>query len=169
MSAQVAKSTFQRRVTYQAGERPGQDPAWDAQAGEPGEGVGPVGLAGDRQERGDRVGLIDGPLVDDVVEASADEGCDRHDHHPIADELRVLAAPARLADEDEVDRGQPDRVADAVPVNWERADRERDGVRGDVDHVVPSVRAARRTRPRITAYTGPRMTFSHRPVSAAAQ
>ena len=89
----------------------------------------------------------------------------------------VLAAAARLADEDEVDGRQPDGVADPVPVDRERPDRERDGVRGDVDHgdARPSVRGRAATRPRwrrrvdqrVRPYTGPRMTVSPPPRSAA--
>ena len=117
---------------------------------------------------------VERPLVDDVVQPPADERRDGDDDHAVADELRVLAAAARLADEHEVDRREADGVADPVPVDGERADLERDRVRGDVDHRRGGVYVAGRPRPRcaggsiaVSPYTGPRMTSSLPPRSAA--
>ena len=44
------------------------------------------------------------------------------------------AAELRLVDEHEVDRGQPEGIADPVPVDGDRPDHEGDGIGGEVDH-----------------------------------
>src|SRR5690349_8664404 len=114
---------------------------------------------------------VDLPLVDDVVRAAADQRRDRDDDQGVADDRLVLAATAGLADEHEIDEGQADRVADAIPVDRERPDGEGDRVRGDVDHARASVRTSPGRRPgrqlpvppQVAPYTGPRMTASPRP------
>ena len=103
-------------------DRPGRDPAVDAEAR--------IG----RQEDLDRVVLVERPLVDDVVGATADERRDRDDDHPVAEELGVLAGPARQADHHQVGDREPERIADPVPVDGERPDLDRDRVRGEVEH-----------------------------------
>src|SRR6185369_16709111 len=158
-------------------ERPGDDPARNAESGEPRECVRAVRLADDRQDRPDGVLGVDRPLIDHVVEPATDERRDRDDDQRVADDLLVLAAPLRFVDEDEVDGGEADRVADPVPVDRERPDREGDGVRRDVDHLGASVRGVDGARPEAVRgapaagaggppYTGPRMASSPPPRSA---
>ena len=70
------------------------------------------------------------PLVDDVVQATADQCGDGHDDDAVADDVGVLAGETRQADEDQVGGGQAERVAQAVPADAERAELERDGIGG---------------------------------------
>ena len=100
---------------------PGQDPAVDAEAR--------VGRHHDRE----KVVLVPLPLVDDVVQAAADEGRDRHDDDPVVHQPGIQAPAARLAGDDQVRRGQSKGVADAVPVDRDGADLEGDGIRRHVD------------------------------------
>ena len=104
-------------------DRPGDDPAVDAQAG--------VG----RQEDLDRVVLVERvPLVDDVVGAAADQCGDGHDDDPVPEQVGVLASPPGEADQHEVDDSQAHGVADAVPADGQRPELERDRVRGEIEH-----------------------------------
>ena len=79
-----------------------------------------------RQDDLERIVLVELPLVDDVVQAAADERRDRDDDHRVRQEPDVKPAPACLVSDDEVGRRQPDRVGDAVPVDRERPDGEGD-------------------------------------------
>ena len=103
-------------------DEPGRDPAVHAEAGVR------------RQDDLEQVVLVERPLVDDVVEPAADQRRDRDDDHPVADDLGVLAGPPGQANQDLVGHGQPDRVADPVPVHGERPELERDRVRDEVEH-----------------------------------
>ena len=87
-----------------------------------------------RQEDLDRVVLVEGPLVDDVVQPTADQRRDRDDDHPVADEFGVLAGPARQPDDDEIGGGKADRVADPVPVDGDRPELDRDRIGREVEH-----------------------------------
>jgi hypothetical protein len=91
-------------------------------------------LPHDRQDRPDRIGRVDRPLVDHVIQTPADQGRDRDDDQGIPDDLGVLVAPLRLVHEDEVHGGETDRIEDAVPEHRERPDREGDGIGREVDH-----------------------------------
>ena len=82
-----------------------------------------------RQDDRDRVVGVQVPLVDDVVEPAADQRRDGDDDDPVARDVLVLARAPRQPDEQEVDRGEADRVAEAVPADAERADGERDRIR----------------------------------------
>ncbi len=73
-------------------DRPSDDPAVDPEAR--------VG----RQEDLDRVVLVEGPLVDDVIEPTADERRDGDHDHPVAQDVRVLARPTGQADHHEIGR-----------------------------------------------------------------
>jgi len=72
----------------------------------------------DREDRGDEVVAVQGPLVDDVVQAAADERRDCDDDQGVPDDLGVLAAAPRLVDEDEVDGREANGVslAAAIPL-----------------------------------------------------
>ena len=85
-------------------DEPGGDPAVDPQP------------RVRRQHDLEQVVLVQRPLVDDVVHPAADERRDGHDDHPVADQGRVLACPAREPDQDLVCHREPDRIADPVPV-----------------------------------------------------
>ena len=82
-----------------------------------------------RQEDLDRVVLVERPLVDDVVQPTADQRRDRDDDHPVAEDVGVLAGPPRQPDHDQVGGGQPERIADAVPVDGQRPELDGDRVR----------------------------------------
>ena len=53
---------------------------------------------------------------------------------PLPTIVGVLAGPPREPDHHEVGRRETERVADAVPVDGERTELERDRVRGEVEH-----------------------------------
>jgi len=69
--------------------------------------------------------LYEAPLVDDVVQPTADQGGDPDDDEPVPDDVRVLAEPRCLADHDDVRARQAERVGNAVPVQRQRADLDR--------------------------------------------
>ncbi len=100
----------------------GDDPAVDAQA-----------AVGRQDDRG-QVVLVAVPLVDDVVEAAADQSRDGDDDHAVDQEAGVQPAAARLALDDHERRGEPEGVHDPVPVDGEGAERERDRIGRPVDH-----------------------------------
>ncbi len=112
-------------------EQSGHDPAVDAKAGVRG------------QEDLDRVARVERPLVDHVVQPAADQRRDRHDDHPVADDIGILAGPFRETGDQEVRGGKTDGIADAVPADRDRADLEGDGIGGEVEHPrsVPAGRA----------------------------
>ena len=106
----------------ECGDGPRDDPAIHAEPGVR------------RQEDLDQVVLVERPLVDDVIGAAADERRDRDDDDPVGQDLGVLAGPPREPDHDQVGRGETQRVADPVPVDRDRAELDRDRVRGEVEH-----------------------------------
>jgi hypothetical protein len=116
------------------GDRAGDDPARHAEPGEAGERVGAVRLDRDREDRRDRVVRVEVPLVDQVVDAAADQRRDRDDDHPRPDDVLVEAAEPRLPDDDPVDGGEAHCVRDPVPVDREAEDPDEDRVGEDVDH-----------------------------------
>ena len=69
-----------------------------------------------------------------MVQPAADQGNDRDHDHPIGEKAGVESAPSRLAGNHEIGRRQPDGVRDPIPMDDERADREGDRVRNEVDH-----------------------------------
>ena len=120
------------------GKEPGRDAPVDAEA------------AVRRQDDRRQVVLVASPLVDDVVRPAADERRERDDDEPVDEQPGVETAPDRLAFDDQVRRREPDRVHDPVPVDLERAKRERDRLGRPVDHrgSVPASRGSvRRRRP----------------------
>jgi hypothetical protein len=136
-----------------ADDRAGDEPAEHPEAR--------VGGQGDADE----VALVEVPAVDDVVEPTADEGGDGHHDHPVGDERRVEALAARLVGEDEIDRDEPEGVADPVPVDGDRAELDEDRVGGEVEHDRRSVRPTTHpARERSAPYTSGRMIDrQHRP------
>jgi hypothetical protein len=73
-------------------------------------------------------------LIDDVIQATADQRRAGDEQESVPDEVDVEAAPLGETGQQEIDRGQPDRVRDPVPVHVERADPERDRVGREVEH-----------------------------------
>src|SRR3972149_1222995 len=76
------------------------------------------------------------PLIDSYRkrggEAADERGYGDHDQ-AVADDLGVLAEPARLTDEDEIGHGQADGVGDPVPVDRQGTDLDGDRIGGEVD------------------------------------
>ena len=132
MSAQRANGTRRRRAYHQAASVAGDDPAVDTQP------------RIRRQDDLDRVVRVQLPLVDDVVQPAADERGHGDDDDPVADHIGILAGQPREPDEQHVRDGEPDRVAQPVPADAERAELERDGIRGDVEHTRECMAAAAR-------------------------
>ena len=84
------------------------------------------------QDRPDRILAVDrAPLVDDVVEPSADqrEGADQQQRVP--DVVRVVAASRGLALGDEQHHRERDDVADAVPTDADRPELDQDWIGRD--------------------------------------
>ncbi len=106
------------------GDDPGDQPAVGAEAR--------VG----RQDDPEWIVLVEGPLVDDVVQAAADQRRAGHDDHPVGDHGLRQPAPASLRNDDPVAHRETDRVADAVPVDRDGAELEQEWARGEVDHRV---------------------------------
>ena len=74
------------------------------------------------------------PLVDDVVQPPADQRRDGDDDDAVAGDVLVLAGAPGEPDQQQVGGRQPDRVAQAVPADAERADGEGDGIGRGVEH-----------------------------------
>ena len=69
-----------------------------------------------------------------MVGATADQRRDRDDDDPVAEDLGVLAGPARQPDHHQVGDGEAERVADPVPVDGQRPELEGDRVRDEFEH-----------------------------------
>ena len=91
-----------------------------------------------------QVMLIQGPLIDDVIQPTTDQRRDRDHDQAVPDDLRILAEPSRLTHEDGVTGEQTHGIRDAVPVHRQRSEVEGDRVDEEVDHG-PGVYAARRS------------------------
>jgi hypothetical protein len=87
-----------------------------------------------RQDDPEEVVLVELPLVDHVVEATADQRREGDDNDLRAEDAGIEPAPSSFPGDDPVGDRKSDCIGDAVPADLERSNRESDRVRGEIDH-----------------------------------